>query len=110
VTEARHPRDPDPTRSTKANAVLALGVVAALTGGLVGGLLPATVALLLAREARADIAAARGFLVGTSRVRLGVTLAWTGIALAAAALVAASIMGLLNLAGPGGQDFDSNVD
>jgi (hydroxyamino)benzene mutase len=111
VTEAfRHPLDPDPVRSSKASAIFALGVVAALTGALVGGVVPATVALLLAREARRDILAARGFLVGTRRVRLGVLLAWVGIVLAAASLVTASIIGLLHLARPGGTDFAPTVN
>jgi (hydroxyamino)benzene mutase len=106
----RHPLDPDPARSSKATAVLALGVVAALTGVLVGGLVPAAVALLLAREARADILAARGFLVGTRRLRTGIALAWLGIVLAVAALVTASIIGLLHFAQPGGTDFRPTVN
>jgi (hydroxyamino)benzene mutase len=106
----RHPLDPDPVRSSKATAVLALGVVAALTGALVGGLVPAAVALLLAREARGDILAAKGFLVGTRRLRAGVALAWLGIVLAAGALVTASIIGLLHMARPGGTDFRPTVN
>jgi hypothetical protein len=106
----RHPLDPDPVRSTKASAVLALGVVAALTGGLVGGLVPATVALLLARDTRQEIRAAQGFLVGTRRLRAGVALAWVGIVLAAGALVTASIIGLLHLARQGGTDFAPTVN
>jgi (hydroxyamino)benzene mutase len=106
----RHPLDPDPVRSTKASAVLALGVVAALTGGLVGGLIPATLALLLAREAGAEIIAAKGYLVGTRRLRLGVTLAWTGIVLSAAAVITATIIGLLHLAYTGTADFDPTVN
>jgi hydroxylaminobenzene mutase len=110
TSQLRHPLDPDPVRSSKATSVLALGLVAAITGGLVGGLIPATLALLLAREARADIVAAGGFLVGTRRLRLGVALAWVGIVLAAAALITASIIGLLHLASTGAADFDSNVN
>jgi (hydroxyamino)benzene mutase len=106
----RHPLDPDPARSTKATAVLALGVVSALTGALVGGVVPAAVALLLAREARTDILAAKGFLVGTRRLRTGVALAWVGIVFAAAALVTASIIGLLHFAQPGGPDFRPTVN
>src|SRR5256886_17541261 len=64
LTGARHPLDPDPVRSTKAAAVLALGIVAALTGYFLGGLVPATLALLLARQARAEQVAAAGFLTG----------------------------------------------
>src|SRR2546423_14217846 len=71
LTGARHPLDPDPVRSTKAAAVLALGIVAALTGFFLGGLVPATLALLLARQARAEQVAAAGFLTGGPALRVG---------------------------------------
>ena len=64
VTDPRHPQDPDPARASKASAVLGLGVVAVLTGPLVGGVIPATIALLLARESRRDLVSAQGFLLG----------------------------------------------
>ena len=72
---ARHPLDPDPVRSTKAAAVLALGVAAVVTGPLVGGIVPATLGFALAREARSDIRAGRGYLTGGRQIRLGLTLA-----------------------------------
>ena len=107
----RHPLDPDPVRSTKAGAVLALGIMAAVTGFFVGGLVPATLALLLARPARAEMLAARGFLTGSRALRTGVVLAWVGIGLAATGLVVASIIGLLHLAGtPGGRDYAPTVN
>jgi len=107
----RHPLDPDPVRSSKPSAVLALGVVAALTGPLLGGVVPATVALLLARQARTEMLAAHGFLIGAKRLRTGTWLAWAGLVLAIAALVVAGIAGLLQFAGqPGGQDFEPGVD
>lgn len=105
----RHPADPDPTRSTKANAVLVLGVVAVLTGPLIGGVIPALIALLLAREVRADLGTAEGFLLGTRRYERGVALAWTGIVLAIAATVVAVVHGLYLWAATGGIDFESNV-
>jgi hydroxylaminobenzene mutase len=103
--------DPDPAPSSKARAVFALGLVAFLTGAFVGGVIPATVALLLARQARRQAYEAGGYLTGAAWVRRGQRLAWAGIVLALAALVVASIAGLLHLAAtPGGQDFDSNTD
>jgi hypothetical protein len=105
----RHPLDPDPVPSTKAGAVLALGVAAALTGAMIGGLVPATIALVLAREVRADLRAAGGFLLGSRRLRVGVALAWTGIVLAAAALVVAGVVGLLSLASYG-RDYAPTVN
>ena len=97
--------------SSKAKAVLTLGVVGALTGALVGGAVPATLALLLAREASADLRAADGYLVGARRIRTGIVLSWVGIVLAIGALVALSIVGLLTLAGgAGGHDFAPGVN
>ena len=108
---ARHPMDPDPAPSTKARAVFVLGLTALLTGALVGGVVPATVALVLARQVRREAFAARGFLTGAAWVRRGERLAWAGIVLACTALVLAAILGLLHLAGsPVGQDFDNGTD
>jgi (hydroxyamino)benzene mutase len=105
----RHPADPDPARASKATAVFVLGVVAALTGPFVGGAIPATIALLLAREVRADLLAADGYLVGTRRYERGVVLAWTGIVLALATIVVAVVRGLYLWALTGGADFDPTV-
>jgi (hydroxyamino)benzene mutase len=102
----RHPLDPEPVRSTKAAAVLALGVAAVVTGPLLGGIIPATVGLTLARQARTEIVASQGYLTGARQLRIGLVMAWVGIGLAIAALVVASIVGIIALAnGSGGQDF-----
>jgi hydroxylaminobenzene mutase len=107
----RHPLDPEPARSTKARAVFALGLVALLTGPLVGGVVPATIALVLARQARREAFAARGYLTGATWLRRGELLAWAGLVLVCTALVVAMIVGLLHLAGAaGGQDFDSTTN
>jgi (hydroxyamino)benzene mutase len=112
VTQAalRHPADPDPTRSSKATAVYILGIAAVLTGPFVGGVIPATIALLLAREVRKDLHAARGYLIGTSRYERGVRLAWAGIVLAIAAIVVAVVRGLYLWAQTGSVDFDPTVN
>ncbi|MEV4533540.1 hypothetical protein AB0J82_06890 [Asanoa sp. NPDC049518] len=111
-TEAlRHPLDPDPVRSSKAGAVFGLGLLAAVTGVLVGGVVPATIALLLARQARREAYASGGFLTGSSWVRRGERLAWIGIMLCVATVVVATVIGILKSAGPGGvQDFAPGVD
>lgn len=106
----RHPLDPDPVRSSKAGAVLALGITAAVTGFFVGGLIPATLALLLARQTRAEMAAAGGFLTGGRSLRAGVVLAWLGICLAATALVIATIIGLLHMARSSGVNYGPTVN
>ena len=43
----RHPLDPEPVRSTKAAAVLALGVASVVTAPVLGGIVPATLGLTL---------------------------------------------------------------
>jgi len=107
----RHPLDPDPVRSTKAGAVFACGLMAALTGLLLGGVVPATVALLLARQARRQAYASGGFLTGAVWVARGERLAWAGLALAALALAVVLVAGLLQAAGgPAGHDFGPEFD
>ncbi|MEG3634125.1 hypothetical protein [Micromonospora palythoicola] len=107
----RHPLDPDPVRATKARAVFALGLMAALTGLLIGGVVPATVALYLARQARREAYASAGFLTGAAWLRRGERLAWTGLVLVAVSLVVALVIGIIRLAeAPYGQDFAPNVD
>jgi hypothetical protein len=106
----RHPADPDPTRSSKATAVYLLGIAAVVTGPFVGGVIPATIALLLAREVRKDLHTAGGYLIGTNRYERGVRLAWTGIVFATAAVVVAVVRGLYLWAQTGSVDFDSTVN
>ncbi|MEE6260356.1 hypothetical protein [Plantactinospora sonchi] len=107
----RHPLDPDPVRSTKSRAVFALGLVALLTGLFVGGLVPATIAMLLAREARREAYASGGYLTGAVWLRRGERLAWAGLVLALSTLVALSVVGVLHLAEtPTGQDFAPGID
>ena len=89
-------------RCTKAGAVLALGIVATVTGFLVGGAIPAIVALVLARQARRDMVEAKGYLTGVRMLRIGTGLAWLGIVLALAALTAAAIIGIFHYADHGG--------
>ena len=109
MTQAlRHPADPDPVRSTKATTVFVLGVVAVITGPFVGGVIPATIALLLAREVRRDLHAAGGYLIGATRYESGVRAAWTGIVLAIAAVVLAVVRGLYLWASTGSIDFEGS--
>jgi hypothetical protein len=105
----RHPLDPEPAPSTKAKAVFALGLVALFTGVLIGGVIPGTIALVLARQGERQAYASRGYLTGSAYVRRGRRLAWAGIILALTALVVAVIAGLLHLV-PAGPDFKSTTD
>ena len=111
VAPGRHPLDPEPVRSSKAGAVLALGIIALLTGPFVGGVVPATIALLLGRQARREAYAAGGYLTGAATIRRGERLAWAGLVLAAATLVVAVVIGVARLAeSPYGHDYAPNVD
>jgi hypothetical protein len=107
--ETRHPLDPEPVRSTKAAAVLALGVAAVVTGPLLGGVIPATLGLNMARQARHELVAGRGYLTGSRQLRAGLILAWVGIGLAVAALVTASIIGIIAISN-GTTDFPTTSD
>jgi hydroxylaminobenzene mutase len=103
--------DPEPAPSGKARAVFALGLLGLLMGAFVGGVIPATIALVMARQVSRQAYAAGGYLTGSAWVRRGRRLAWAGNILALTALVVAVIVGLLHLAGnPNGLDFDPNTD
>ncbi|MEU6206793.1 hypothetical protein ABZ814_24775 [Micromonospora musae] len=104
----RHPSDPDPARATKTRAVFALGLIAALTGLFIGGIVPATVALQLSRQARREAYASGGFLTGARWLRRGEQLAWTGLLLAAFALAVIAVVRLAQA--PFGYDYPANVD
>ena len=107
---ARHPLDPDPVRASKASAVFGLGLLSVVTGPFLGGVIPATLALLMARESHRELVAAEGFLLGARRLRNGVRLAWTGIVLSIATLVVLAILGPAGLARGRGTDFDPLVN
>ena|SRR5690606_23015371 len=108
---ARHPDDPEPVLACKARAVWWLGMVAVLTGPLVGGLVPGTIVLVLAAQFRREAYQGGGFLTGAARVRRGQRLAWAGITLAAFAVVVAVLVGAFQAAGtPPGADFGPEVD
>ncbi|GLH97874.1 hypothetical protein Pa4123_31490 [Phytohabitans aurantiacus] len=107
----RHPMDPEPVRSTKAGTVFALGLIGLLTGPMVGGVVPATIALVLSMQARREAYASGGYLTGGAWLRRGERLAWAGIALAAITVVIALIIGVVDFAGsPAGRDFSPTVD
>jgi hypothetical protein len=105
----RHPDDPDIALNSKAAAAFCLGVLGAATGLALGGLIPATVALLLARQARADIDAGAGWQTGHRQLQWAQRLAWTGITLAFVGISALIVVRLLQNAG-GERDFPPTVD
>ncbi len=107
----RHPDDPEPVRASKARAVWWLGLLALVTGPLVAGAVPATVAIGLAGQLRRQAAPSGGFLTGAALARRGERLAWVALALAAVALVAAAVTGLVRWAdSPPGPAFPEYID
>lgn len=106
----RHPLDPEPVRCTKAVAVHALGVLALVTGPLVGGIVPAVIALVLARQARADLTAARGYLTGGDKLRQGELFALVGLGLAVVTLVVAAIAAVLSSVTSAGHNFPDTMN
>ena len=109
---ARHPADPDPVPSTKAAAALALSLIALVTSPFIGGVIPAIIALRLAGQADADIAASDGFLLGAARSRRARNLARIALAITALLIVLALVWWVFRLAaaGPQPQQVDSNVN
>jgi hypothetical protein len=106
----RHPDDPDTAPDSKAAAALCLGVLGACTGLALGGVIPATIALVLARQASRDLEASGGWLTGASQLRWARRLAWTGIGLALCAVALIVTIRLFQDAGTGHRDFPPTVD
>ncbi|MFI5957949.1 hypothetical protein [Cryptosporangium sp. NPDC051539] len=108
-TGERHPQDPDETTSSKATAVLALGIVGVLLMFCGGGLVPGVAGLLMVRTTRTEIAAAAGFLTGGRALRAGEILSWVAVAVSAVVIVAVVIGLLIGSVGSGPQ-YDENVN
>jgi hypothetical protein len=106
----RHPLDPDVRPSTKATAVLVLGVTAVLLMFCVGGAVPAILALNLAKSARDELEESKGFLTGDRQLSLGVTMSWIALAISVAVLVIGLIVVLLTYGADPSPEFGDNVD
>jgi hydroxylaminobenzene mutase len=106
----RHADDPEPVRDSKALTAYVLGWIAVATGPLVGGIVPAVVALSLARQARGEIAEGQGWRTGGRLAVRGEFLAWTALALAALAICAAVTIGVLAHSANPAHDFPPGVN
>ncbi|HEU5128036.1 MAG TPA: hypothetical protein VFU12_08605 [Glycomyces sp.] len=105
---ARHPDDPDPVESTKVVAALTLAVLGVVFSPFVGGAIPALLALVLARQAEADIRDSEGFLLGAGRLGRVRRLAWTAVGVAAAVVVVLLLVWVVHMArSAGGPIYDS---
>ncbi|MFC7242637.1 hypothetical protein ACFQO7_09095 [Catellatospora aurea] len=107
---ARDPADPEPVADTKATAAFGLGLLAAVTGLAVGGIVPATMALALARQAREELRAGEGWRTGAGRVRWAERLSWLALALAALTLLTLTVWLFLRGVHFGTQDFPPTVN
>jgi (hydroxyamino)benzene mutase len=110
VFGVRHPDDPEPVESTKVVAARLLAAVGVALSPFVGGAIPALIALMLARQAEADIRASEGFLLGASRLPLIRRLAWIALGIATAVVVAGLLLWVLSLARAAGDpSYDGGV-
>jgi len=106
----RHPDDPEPIRDSKAVTAYVLGWIALVSGPLIGGIVPAMLALCLARQARVEIAEADGWRTGGRLVTHSRLLAWTALGLAALAICVALTIGVLVRAANPAHDFPPAVE
>ena len=102
ATAHRHPMDPDPVRSTKAMAVLALGIIALPLALVVAGAVPAVLALLLARDTEAEMRASGGFLTGGRWLLLGIRLARIALLVVVGVVLVWIVVKLFGSGGGGG--------
>lgn len=94
----RHPDDPEPVESTKVVAAHTLAAIALVLSPFVGGAIPALIALILVRQAEADIRESEGFLLGGRKLVRIRKLAWFAIAVAAAVVIAILLVTVVDLA------------
>jgi hydroxylaminobenzene mutase len=86
-----------PRPSSAAGWSLALGIVGALTAPLLGGIVPGTLAVVLAAAARREIVESEGWLTGTGRLAAGRVLGWIAIWVAITMAVAMLTQWLVGL-------------
>jgi hypothetical protein len=96
--------------STKIVAARLLAAVGIALAPFVGGVIPALIALQLARQGEADIRASEGYLLGASRLPLVRRLSWIAIGIATAVVVAALLVWVVSLArAAGGPAYGGDV-
>jgi (hydroxyamino)benzene mutase len=105
----RHPDDPDTVPDTKIVAAFCLSVLGATTGLALGGVVPATIALVLARQGGRELEEGRGWRTGARYLAWARRLAWLGLGLAAMSLVILVVVRLLQDSA-GVKDFPPNVN
>jgi len=110
VGGVRHPEDPEPVESTKLVAARLLAGIGVALSPFVGGAIPALIALMLARQAEADIRSSEGFLLGASRLAATRRMAWAALGIAGAVVIAALLLWVLDLArSAGDSSYDGDI-
>lgn len=99
----RHPDDPEPVESTKIVAAHTLAAIGLVLSPFIGGSIPALVALMLARQAEAEVRESEGFLLGGRKLARIRKLAWIAIGVAAAVVIAILLVTVVDLARSAGQ-------
>jgi hypothetical protein len=106
----RHPDDPEPVESTKVVAARLLAAIGIALSPFVGGAIPALIALMLARQAEADIRASEGFLLGASRLPLVRRLSHIALVISALVVVAVLLWWVIVLArSAGGASYVGDI-
>src|SRR5438046_1474090 len=95
----RHVDDPDPVLDSKAAAAYCLAVLGVATGLLIGGVVPATIALVMVRQASGELESGRGWRLGDRHVLWARRLAWAALGLAVIAVLLVIAAHLLQDAG-----------
>jgi hypothetical protein len=108
--ELRHPLDPDVRTSTGAAAVLLLGVSAVLMMFCMGGVVPGVLGLALARRARVELLAARGFLGGDGMLRMGVAMCRVAVVVSLLIVFVTLVVLLIRFGTGQPPTFGGNVD
>lgn len=106
----RHPEDPEPVESTKVVAARLLAAIGIALAPFVGGAIPAFIALVLARQAEADIRDSEGFLLGASRLPSVRRLSWIALGIAGAVVTAVLLFWVISLArSAGGASYGGDI-
>lgn len=106
----RHPDDPDTVPDTKVVAAFCLGVLGAVTGLALGGAVPASIALVLARQGGRELEDGEGWRTGARYLVWARRLAWVGLSLAVTSLVVLVAVRLLQDAGAAVKDYPPTVN
>ncbi|WP_199034493.1 hypothetical protein [Glycomyces salinus] len=94
----RHPDDPEPVESTKIVASHTLAAIGLVISPFIGGAIPALLALVLARQAEAEIRDSEGFLLGGRKLARIRRLAWIAIGVSAAVVIVVLLVTVVDLA------------